>query len=96
MEHIKLKSFILTTVLCACSFVAHGQGDMPSQKVSEFLKTDWEVRTETNEWQFTGQFIDLPQQLRQDLLNNFPKHRFFLAEMRWCGHLPCRKYFEFR
>jgi hypothetical protein len=90
MRHIRLKSLLLTAVIYSCSFAAYGQEDTPSQRVSEFLKTDWEVRTATNEWQFTGQFIALPEQLRKDLLVNFPKHRFLLAEMRGCGHLPCR------
>lgn len=86
MIHIP-KSLIVATVLI-CFAVCNGQEDIRSRKIVEFLQSNWEVKTETNEWRFTGEFITLPQKLRNDLLSSFPKHKFSLAEMRFVGHLP--------
>jgi hypothetical protein len=72
--------------------VCYGQEHIRSQKIVEFLHSNWEVKTETNEWQFTGAFIALPQKLENDLLSSFPKHKFSLAEMRFVGHFPFSKY----
>ena len=79
-------------MLLSCTALSYGQDGIPSRRTVEFLQSNWEVRTETNEWQFTGKFIALPQQLENDLLSNFPKHRFLLAEMSFVGHFPFSKY----
>jgi hypothetical protein len=91
MKHPGSKLLIASTLLFT-SIAAYGQEDIGSGKIVEFLKSDWEVRTGTNEWQFTGKFISLPPQLENDLLRNFPQHRFSLAEMRFVGHIPGRNY----
>jgi len=70
------------------STAAYGQQD----KMVSFLQTNSEVRTDTNEWQFTGRFLPIPQQLQNELLTSFPKHRFSSAEMNFVGHIPGTKY----
>jgi hypothetical protein len=92
MKYLNLKWLIFTAAIIFCPLVSHGQENVGFRKIAEFLKTDWETRTETNEWQFTGMFIAVPEKLQNDLLNGFPKHRFTLAEMRFCGHIPCHQY----
>lgn len=91
MKQQSPKLLILAAILF-CSTVSHGQDNAASQRIAGFLKTNWEVRTETNEWQFTGKFIAGPEQLQNELLNSFPKHRFSLVEMNFCGHIPCHQY----
>lgn len=89
MRSLHPRQLILTAIICFCSITICGQEDTRFRKISEFLKTNWEVRTETNELQFTGDYVALPEQLQNDLLSSFPKHRFSMAEMLSCGHLPC-------
>jgi hypothetical protein len=92
MKYLSSKFLILVVTIFFCSTISFGQEDIGSRKTADFLKTNWEVRTETNEWQFTGKFIAMTEQLQNDLLNSFPNHRFYLAEMNFCGHIPCRQY----
>jgi len=82
MHYPSPKLLVLMMVFFA-STGAYGQQD----KMVSFLQTNWEVKTETNEWQFTGKFLPIPQQLQNDLLANFPKHRFSSAEMDFVGHI---------
>ncbi|MEP7339293.1 MAG: hypothetical protein ABI977_16270, partial [Acidobacteriota bacterium] len=90
MKHLGPKLLILTALFFTSA--SYGQQNASSGKMAEFLKTNWEVKTETNEWQFTGKFLALPLQLQDDLLTSFPKHRFSLAEMRFVGHYPGTNY----
>jgi hypothetical protein len=96
VRHLRVMKHLSSTLLIALtlffSSIAYGQEDIRSGKIVEFLKSNWEVRTETNEWQFTGKFIPLSPQLENDLLRSFPKHRFSLAEMRFVGHIPGSNY----
>lgn len=92
MKFLKSRLLLLTVVMSLCSTLAYEQEKNSSQKIAEFLKTDREVKTETNEWRFTGKFIAVPEQLQNDLLNSYPKHRFSLVEMGFCGHPPCHSY----
>ena len=83
------------TVLLALLFAAsagYGQENTHAAKIADFLKTDLEVRTDSNEWQFTGKFMSLNPQLEHDLLNSFSGHRFWIAEMRFVGHIPPSDY----
>lgn len=90
MRYLHPKAFtILAALICFCSISVSGQEEERSRKISEFLKADWEVKTETSEWQFKGNFVALPVQLQSNLLSGFPMHRFSIAEMLWCGHPPC-------
>ena len=91
MKHLGSRLLIGLTLLFT-SVAAYGQEDVRSGKIVEFLKTNWEVRTDTNEWQFTGKFISLRSQLENDLQRSFPKHRFSLAEMRFVGHIQGSNY----
>jgi hypothetical protein len=91
MKHLG-STFLIALTLLFTSVAAYEQEDIRSGKMVEFLKSNWEVRTDTNEWQFTGKFISLPPQLENDLLRSFPKHRFSLAEMRFVGHIPGSNY----
>lgn len=86
------QSNLLALVILFGATVAYGQGDVRLQKITKFLQTDREVQTETNEWQFTGKFMPIPELLQNDLLIHFPNHHFSLAEMNFCGHPPCRPY----
>ena len=91
MKHLS-STLLIALTLFFSSVATYGQEDIRSGKIVEFLKSNWEVRTDTNEWQFTGKFISLPAHLENDLLSSFPKHRFSLAEMRFVGHLPGSNY----
>jgi hypothetical protein len=91
MKHLGSILLIGLTLLFT-SVAAYGQQDIRSGKIVEFLKTNWEVRTDANEGQFTGKFISLPSQLENDLQRSFPKHRSSLVEMRFVGHIPGSNY----
>jgi hypothetical protein len=88
MKYCVIKTFLLTLFLSLTTVFANAQENVEA-KIVEYLKDAKNINISSEHF-FTGKFIALPEQLKERLERHFPKHRFLIAEMNSCGHLPCR------